>query len=148
MPAYGVTPAGFVVKPLSQIQADIQSQILGTVDPQLDLSPQTPDGQFLGIYANASAGVWELAQIVWNSFNRNDVEGTGLDNLGALIGIPRKGSDFTQVVVTLALLPGNYSASTWNSTTGLIQTAVLLANVQGSVSQQFANVNQLTVTSL
>ena len=147
-PAFGVTPAGFVVKPLSQIQTDMQSQILGTVDPQLDLSPQTPDGQFLGIYANASAGVWELAQIVWNAFNRDDVEGTGLDNLGALIGIPREGSDFSQVVCTLALLPGVYAASTWSTTTGLIQTAVLLANVQGSVSQQFANPNALTVTSL
>src|ERR1700727_2144990 len=114
MPAYGATPAGFVVKPLAAILGEMQAQVLANIDPAYDLSPQTPDGQILGIVANAAASNWELLQICYNQFNREDVEGAGLDNLGDLVGVPRAGETFSQIYVNLvfgsATVAGTYVA--------------------------------------
>jgi hypothetical protein len=129
----------------------MQRQVLATVDPGLDLSPATPDGQFLGIYAAYSASLWELAQVVWNSYNRQDAEGAALDNLGDITGTPREGPDYTQVYALLALAPGTYPASTWDDSTGgtgALLTSTLLAGVSGATSQQFANVSEITPVSL
>jgi len=148
MPVYGVSPAGYAVPPLATILAGIQAQILSTVDPGLDLSPATPDGQIAGIYAAYAASLWELGQVIYNAYNRQDVEGAGLDNLGDITGTPREGSTFSEVVATLALLPGVYAASTWDPTSGALTSGTLVANVETSASQQFANTTALTVVLL
>ena len=150
MAAYGVTPAGFVVPPLTYILSSIQGSILATVDPQLDLSPTTPDGQISGIYATYAAGLWELGQVIYNAFNRNDVEGAGMDNLGDVTGTPREGPNYSQVYCTLAIAAGTYAASTWDpmSPTGALLSGVLVANVAGATAQQFANVSPVVVASL
>lgn len=134
MPAYGVTPAGFVVKPLSAILADMQAQVLATINSEYDLSPATPDGQMLAIVASEAAPLWELAQIAWNQYNRQDVEGAGLDNLGDITGTPREGASYTQVYATLNLDPAHapYPAGS------------LIANVQGNSSLTFSNKANVT----
>jgi uncharacterized phage protein gp47/JayE len=129
---YGVTPAGFKVKPLAAILLDMQTQVQNTIDPNFDLSPATPDGQMLGIVANGYASLWELLQIAFNQFNREDVEGAGLDNLGDLTGTPRETSSYTQVYATLTLAAGTYAAES------------LVANVAGVPSLTFSNVGQVT----
>lgn len=132
---WGPTPAGFVAKPLAQCLADLQAQWLANVDPTADLSPTTPEGQILGIIAQNEADLWELGQAAWNAYNREDVEGAGLDNLGDLAGVPREGPSFTQVFCTLGIsaadapyLPGT-----------------LVASVQGNGSLTFSN--YVTVTA-
>ena len=100
MPAFGATQAGFVVKPLASILADLQQAVWDAIDPNLDLSPQTPDGQMLGIIANALAAQWELAQIAYNQYNREDAEGASLDNIGDLTGTPRETATYSQVSCT------------------------------------------------
>jgi hypothetical protein len=142
-PSYGVTAAGFVVKPLAQIQTDIQNNVLASVDPNFDLSPATPDGQILGIVANGYASLWELAQVAFNSFNRDDVEGAGLDNIGDITYTPREGPSYTEVLCDLTFAAGStlFSASTWDPITGQLSAGVLVANVAGLGQSQFANVN-------
>jgi hypothetical protein len=147
MASYGVTPAGFVVPPLSSILAGMQAQVLATVDPQYDLSPNTPDGQILGIVANQYASLWELAQVCWNSYNREDVEGAGLDNLGDITGTPREGPSFTQVVAQLLIATGTYAASTWDPTTSALTSSTLVANVAGAQTFTFANAETFTVAA-
>ena len=138
MPAWGVTSAGFAVKPLANILADMQAQALATINSQLDLSPGTPDGQMLGIVANQAAACWELLQIAYNQFNRQDVEGAGLDNLGDLTGTPRAGPTYTQVLATLTISAANapYAPGT------------LVANVSGQSSQTFANLYTVTAAQI
>lgn len=147
-PALGVTPAGFVVPPLTTTLAGMQSQALQLISPSLDLSSATPDGQLLGIVANQVSSLWELGQIIYNAFNRGDVEGAGLDNLGDLTGTPREGEDYSVVYAVLALAPGTYAASAWDATTGQLESGVLVANVAGAGSQQYANNATLTPASL
>ena len=134
MATYGSTPAGFVVKPLSAILSDMQGQVLSTIDPNYDLTPQTPDGQMMGIYAASSAAIWELIQIAYNQINRQDTEGAGLDNVGDFTGTPREGTTYTQVYCTLTLAAGTYTAGQ------------LVANVAGNQSYTFANLNSVTST--
>lgn len=138
MPSYGVTPAGFVAAPLSVILLGMQQQIWNTIDPQLDLSAQTPDGQILGIVANQWASGWELLQICFNQYNREDAEGAALDNIGDLTGTPREGASYTQVYCDLTLAPANapYAAGS------------LTANVEGQPSFTFTNVSAITAAQI
>lgn len=136
MPSFGVTAAGFVVKPLSAILADMESQVLATIDPGFDLSAQTPDGQMLGIVAAQAASGWELLQVAWNQFNREDVEGAGLDNLGDLVGVPRESETSTQVYATLVFGSG--------AVAGTYPVGTFIANVAGNASFTFQN--QVAIT--
>jgi hypothetical protein len=137
-PLYGVTPAGFVAQPLQSILADLQSAWLADVDPTADLSPTSPEGQWLGILANRYAALWELAQAAWDAYDRGEVEGAGLDNLGDLIGIPREGPSFTQVTANLTLDPtlAPYLAGT------------LIANVVGIPALTFSNLGDVTAIDI
>jgi uncharacterized phage protein gp47/JayE len=148
MPATGVTPAGYVTIPLATRIAQMQADVLATVDPQFDLSPATPDGQILAIVANTAASIDELGQVIYNGYNRDDVEGAGLDNLGDITGTPREGASFTQVYATLCLAAGIYAASTWDTTTGSLVSGTLVANIAGQGQLQFANVAELVPVNL
>lgn len=132
MPQWGVGAAGFVAKPYASILADIQSAQLATMNPAIDLSPSGPLGQQNGIMALTFAQLWQLAQTVYNGFNRQAAEGAALDNLGALTGSPREGGTYTQVLVTLTFTGA-----------AIGQTFIpgsLIANVSGTPSFVFQNV--------
>lgn len=138
MPAYGVTPAGFVVPPTAVILQQMQQQIWDEIDPQLDLSPQTADGQILGIIANGYASLWEIAQIAYNQFNREDAEGASLDNIGDITGSPRETESFTQVICTLTIDAAHapYAAGS------------LTANVENEPSQTYTNLYPVTAAQI
>ncbi len=137
MPSWGVTAAGFTVKPLSAILSDMQAAALASIDPAYDLSPATPDGQMLGIVAAQAASGWELLQIAFNQYNREDVEGAGLDNLGDITGTPREGESYTQVYATLVFGSG--------AVAGPYAPGAFIANVAGNASLTFANLNTVTL---
>lgn len=138
--AFGVSAAGFTVKPLASILSDLQAAVWASpaLGPDLDLSPQTPDGQMLGIIASQAAANWELLQICYNQYNREDVEGAGADNLGDVIGVPREGESYTQVYATVALDPASapYAAD------------ALVANIAGLPALTFSNVAQVTALDI
>jgi hypothetical protein len=135
MPAWGATAAGFATKPVSAILAGMQQQAWDTIDTTLDLSANTADGQMLGIVANEAGSNWDLLQVAYNQYNRDDTEGAGLDNVGDLTGTPREGESFSQVYCTLTLDPAHapYAAGS------------LVANVVGQPGQLYANF--LTITA-
>jgi Ubiquitin-activating enzyme E1 FCCH domain len=116
----------------------MQQQIWNTIDPQLDLSAQTPDGQMLGIIATYYSSNWELLQVCFNQYNREDAEGAALDNIGDLTGTPREGPSYTQVYCELTLAPGDapYAAGS------------LTANIEGQPSFTFTNVSAITAAQI
>jgi hypothetical protein len=133
-PPWGWTPTGFIAKPASVILAEMQQAIWDTIDPELDLSFQTPDGRMLAILASTYAEQWELLATANGQYNREDVEGAGLDNLGDLVGIPREGESYTQVYCTCGL----------NSASAPYLAGTLVANIVGLPAQTFANLNDVT----
>lgn len=93
----------------------------------------------LGIVANQAGAAWELLQIAFNQFNREDVEGAGLDNLGDLVGVPREDASFTQVYCTLVF--GSATAA------GTYAAGAFVANVVGNAALTFANVAPVTLVA-
>lgn len=133
MTTWGITPAGFAIKPFADILSDIENSELATMDAALDLSPTGPMGQLNGIMANAFSQLWELLAVCYNSNNRQAAEGAALDNIGDEVGVPRELASYTQVLCTLTF-----------SGTSVYPPGTLVANVSGNTALSFSNVNQVT----
>lgn len=106
MTDYGVTTAGFVIKPLQQILSELEADVLANIDPSLDTSPEEPLGQMLGIFASYLAANWELLQTAFNAYNRTEAEFFLLDSIGTLTGCPRLAAQYSTVRIPLALNAG------------------------------------------
>jgi len=119
----------------------MQTQVLATIDPAYDLTPDSPDGQMLGIVAAQAAAVWELAQVAYNQFNREDVEGAGLDNLGDLTGTPREGGSYSQIYMNLVVDPTQFTSFPY-------APGSLLFNVAGATAFTFQNAGTITSAML
>lgn len=84
MTQFGVTPSGFVLKRLDNILGELQTALQTALGSGIDLSPDTPLGQIIGILAEREAKVWELAQAVNQNFDPDFAEGLNQDNLYAI----------------------------------------------------------------
>jgi uncharacterized phage protein gp47/JayE len=124
---------GFVADTQAEIVADLDAKILANVDPGLDLSPDQPFGQIIGIMAEKFAEIEELEATVYNALNPAAAEGVLLDNVAAISGTHRQLATYSQAAATV-----NLSAST-----------TLLAGAVASVAGQPQNrwVLETTVTS-
>lgn len=102
MADYGVTPAGFVRKPLAVIKRDIEARLRTQFGSDLVLSPQSPMGQLVGVMADyVAAEVWEVGENVYQSFDVDQAEGVSLDYLGRLRSTFRNGrsdEDFRRAI--------------------------------------------------
>lgn len=108
---------GLQTKTLAEIKADILN---GTADypgyyqiygPDINVGPNSPDGQQINIVAQAVVDMLELLAQVYASFDPDQAIGTVLDQRCAINGVVRRGATYTQqmveVTVTQAVtLPG------------------------------------------
>jgi len=101
MSQYGVTYQGFARPRLPEIQEQFEEEMRAAFGQDLVLSPDSPDGQDVGIRAEGTALLWELAETVYNSFNPDVVTGAAQDRLYSLNGITRKIGTPSKAVVTL-----------------------------------------------
>ncbi len=106
--AYGVLPEGFVIKPLTQIQADIVARLTAASEwgPGIDYGSTTPEGQIIGAIASEVAEVWELGYVVHTSGDTEGALGVPLDQVLSLAGSARQGEQASTVVCTLSLDAG------------------------------------------
>jgi len=86
MTTYGVTPTGFVRKPLDQILADIEARAAApdVFGPGVIQTPESPLGQLNGLMASLATTAWEISEAVYQSLDINQAEGARLDMLGRL----------------------------------------------------------------
>jgi len=96
---YGVTEKGFVRKPLSVIVESINARFTAAFGSTFDVSPESPDGQVIGIVANEASLCWEQAQLAYNAYRPGAVEGVGLDAICELNRTERYVNRPTQVTV-------------------------------------------------
>lgn len=138
---WGVLPTGFSMKPQPQIQQDLVTNVLATVDAALDTSPVEPLGQLIGVFSEALAEVWEVAAACYEGIDRDNAEGDQLDNIGTLTGSLREAPTASQVFCSVTLAAGTYGPGALVaavSSTGPMTTEV------PSVGVQFSNVNAVT----
>jgi uncharacterized phage protein gp47/JayE len=97
----GLTPQGYVAPTQADEVADLNTQIRANVSAALDLDPDQPLGQLIGIFAEKYAELAELGATVYNSLNPLAAEGALLVNAAALAGIKPQVATYGTVTATL-----------------------------------------------
>ena len=145
---WGVQPEGFYAPTIEDIVADESADLLAFVDPGLDLDPDAPEGQVLGIRARQYALAWEALQVIHDSNNPDSAEDDLLDDICKLSGTARPGATSTTVVVQCALTSGTTLANgtAFASLTGkpdvqLTPTVDFIATSDGNFPVAFACVD-------
>ncbi len=67
----------------------------------INVGPESADGQALNIFAQAEADVAELAVQVYDSFDPDQAFGAGLDRICAINGVARQGGTFTSIAIAV-----------------------------------------------
>lgn len=99
----GVDATGLTIPTVEETLADIEAEQRDTIDPTIVTEPEEPIGQINGIIVARLREVYELAQVAYNAFNPDAVEGQLQDNLGAITGTFRLRARATEVECTLDL---------------------------------------------
>ncbi|MDH7794132.1 MULTISPECIES: hypothetical protein [unclassified Beijerinckia] len=86
MTTYGVTPAGFVRKPLAAILDDLEARAASpdVFGAGVIQTPESPLGLLNAHLASIAATAWEIAEATYQSFDPNQAEGARLDMLAKL----------------------------------------------------------------
>lgn len=98
---YGVTDNGFVRKPLSVIIDSLNNRYIAAFGSTFDVSPESPDGQVIGIVSDEVDQCWNQAQLAFNSYRPGAVSGVGLDSVCELTNTKRYVDKHSQVTVLL-----------------------------------------------
>lgn len=98
---YGVTDNGFVRKPLTAIIDSLNAKFTAAFGSTFDISPESPDGQVIGIVADEVDQCWAQAQYAFNAYRPGAVEGAGLDAVCELTNTKRYVNKHSQVTVEL-----------------------------------------------
>lgn len=98
---YGVTSAGFIIKPFAEILAEINALFQSIFGNTIDLSPSEPFGQWAAIQATREWELWQLAQACYAARDPNSAEGAGLVEVASITGTVPVTPTQSQVDLTL-----------------------------------------------
>ena len=127
----GVNADGFTIKPLEQIRTDLGNRLIARFGSTFNISPESPDGQLLGVYSDALFEAWQMGELSHNAFAPSKTFGVGLDNLCELNHVRRYFKRPTSATVQLTGVNG-----------ALIPTLTLLADDSGL---EFYTVQDITL---
>ncbi|QEM43048.1 baseplate wedge protein [Escherichia phage vB_EcoM_4HA13] len=96
---YGVTTNGFVRKPINAILTSLNNKFIAAFGTNFDVSPESPDGQVIGIITDEVDQCWNQSQQVFNAYRPGAMSGVGLDNICELTGVVRYVNTKTRVTV-------------------------------------------------
>lgn len=104
--AFGLSSTGFLRKRLADISGDdgtsgIKGALRDSFGQGINLRPQSVEGQLVGIFSEAMAELWELAEDVYDSQSPDKAEGAPLDDVVALTGQKRQPAVASRVVEQL-----------------------------------------------
>jgi uncharacterized phage protein gp47/JayE len=94
---------GLIVATQAELVADYTAGFQTIYGSQINIGPETPDGQMIMIPIQTAVDVLQLLLQVYNSFNPDSALGTSLDQRVAINGISRKAGTFSTVSITLVL---------------------------------------------
>ena len=107
MSVNAITSTGLTIQTLP----DVVSEILNGSPPypgfyqiygiDVNISPNSPDGQMITIFAQGKIDVLELCQSIYNNFDPDQAVGVSLDKLCAINGVARNAGTYTQQDVTI-----------------------------------------------
>jgi uncharacterized phage protein gp47/JayE len=155
-----INESGAVKKTLQEYKSEIEAAFLA-IDPAWNITPESPDGQAIAIWAEALANADEQLLYAYQSIDPLTAVGSQLDRLGFLSGSPRQGPTQSTATVRFTgiddtIIPaGTEVLNEAQGTTWLTDNAVtitggeVLVNVTCSITgPQPANVGDLSSTSV
>jgi uncharacterized phage protein gp47/JayE len=98
-----IDATGLHLKTLSEVLAELTAAWQTIYGPNVNLDPDTPDGQFLNIMAQIVVDNLELMNQVYNSFDPDLAIGTALDERAAINGLQRKAGTNTITDITITI---------------------------------------------
>ncbi len=104
MAGYG--PTGFERKRLPEILADKNQAQKAALGQDLNLDPETPDGQISGLMALSDDQLWQIAEFAVDATNPDNATEATLSNLVKLNFIQRLDASATLLVFTMTGTPG------------------------------------------
>lgn len=96
-----LTSAGLTIKTNTEIVTDLQDGMETIYGADINVDQNSPDGQLIGIFAQAQTDLLELLVQVYNSFTVENAFGVSLDQRVALNGIARRAGTHTVTDVTV-----------------------------------------------
>ena len=99
----GMTPEGYIAPTVQEEVTALGESFLANVDGSLDLDPDQPIGQIIGIFSEKFAELSELGATVYNAINPAAAEGTLLTNVCAITGTFPQVATYSTVVCNLTL---------------------------------------------
>lgn len=97
---YGLSDTGFEIKRLSTIKSEIEQDQLYYF-PGIDQTPESANGQQIGVYVKPLTDLWECIEGIFLSLSPSNAEGLALDYAVEYNGISRLPAQSTTVVVGL-----------------------------------------------
>jgi len=101
----GLTNEGFTPLTYNQIKERIEAK-QEQFSPGFDFSPESPDGQIIGIMAFELAQAWSELGLVYHSYDPTYATGHGLINIGQITGIPYGSASRSYVFIDLTGVVG------------------------------------------
>jgi len=103
MTAPVLTPQGFVAPTTAQEVADLNSKFLAYVNASLNLDPNQPWGQIIGIFAQKLSEKYQLSATLYNALNPAAAQGNLLANVCTLSGTIPQVATYSTVTCQLNL---------------------------------------------
>lgn len=98
-----ITSTGLTVKTLTEIITDLENAFKEIYGVDINISPNSPDGQLINIFAQAASDNRELAVQINNGFDPDRAVGRILDERVAINNIQRIGGTYTTQPITITV---------------------------------------------
>lgn len=113
----GIDATGFTTKRLDEIIAETTADFKSTFGDNLNVTPESPDGQIIGTVSGSQSDLWEIAEGAYNAFNPSAATGNTLSDLVQINGITRQSASASTVTLTLTgtngtIIPAGSQVST------------------------------------
>jgi len=126
MSDFGITPAGFTLKTLRDILAEVEADQRAEIDPSIDTTPVSPTGQHNGVFARQASSAWETLLKAYDGLDPDKAEDDQLIALCKLTGTVPHGATFSEVTCDCGLNAGT-----------LLETDIAFAHVTGKPDVRF-----------
>lgn len=104
--AYGLNDQGFQRKRLDEILEEKNQATRGVFGNDINLAPQSPDGQINGLAALSDDQLWQIAEYAYNATDPHKATGPALSSLVKLNYITRQQALATSVTLASTGTPG------------------------------------------
>lgn len=99
---YGQQDDGFIPKPLRVMREQVFARLRNRISDSLNLdSVDSVAGNYTDAILIELDQIWQVAQKAYDSLNRDTAVGFALDTLALILGIERKGEEFTRGEILL-----------------------------------------------